>query len=271
MNGVLVVTDSSACLPALGTLDGVRIAPISILLADREERDDTIEPAVVYRALARDEIVKSSPPTLLDYLTAIEHGDFEAAVVLTPSSEFTVMSHNARLAAELSARPVRVLDTATAAAAQGLVVLEAVEAARSGATLDEVVAVAEAASRRVELVATIESTETIERSGRVSSPALAAARRLGVRPLFRFRDGTISPVDATSVDDPIEAIRRVWLGDGGPGATRSAVFHATSPGLATRLQRVLGVEGPIAAFSPAMAIHTGPGVVGVAWLRSGAG
>ena len=45
------------------------------------------------------------------------------------------------------------------------------------------------------------------------------------------------------------------------------MFHAAMPELAGELARMVGEVSFITEFSAAMAIHTGPGVVGVAWLR----
>jgi fatty acid-binding protein DegV len=47
----------------------------------------------------------------------------------------------------------------------------------------------------------------------------------------------------------------------------SVVFHAASPTRAQELRAALGGRGTMVEFSPSMGIHTGPGVVGVAWLR----
>jgi hypothetical protein len=43
------------------------------------------------------------------------------------------------------------------------------------------------------------------------------------------------------------------------------LFHASDPASAEALGSMLGVEEKT-EFSPSMGIHTGPGVVGVAWL-----
>ena len=51
-------------------------------------------------------------------------------------------------------------------------------------------------------------------------------------------------------------------------ATRRVVFHAGCPERADALVDTIGGADQIAEFSPAMGIHTGPGVVGVAWLRA---
>src|ERR1700694_3214035 len=135
MSRVLVVTDSSACLPARALArPNVRVLPISILLADGEWPDSPDTASRVYAELASGETVRSSPPTAVEFLNAIEDVDFDAAVVVTPAVEFTVMYRNASVAARLSTRVVEVVDCGTAAAAQTLVVLTVLDAIGRGAT-----------------------------------------------------------------------------------------------------------------------------------------
>ena len=178
MDRTLLLTDSNVCL-SRGTSRrlGIRIVPITILLDGASVADDSIDPAVVFRAIAHDDTVKSSPPSVIDYLTAIEDDGYSGALVLTPAAEFTSMFLHATQAAGLSSRPVRVVDTRTAAAAQRLVVLEVHAACRRGARLEDLEQIARDAAGRVELVATLDRVATIERSGRVPAPVLAAADR----------------------------------------------------------------------------------------------
>ena len=242
------------------------MVPISILLTDRELTDEGIDARLVFDALGRDEEVKSSPPSVLDYVNAIDDGDHDGVVVLTPAAEFTSMFTHASRAAELAAKPVRVLDTRTAAAAQTLVVLETARAARTGASLDAVEAVARDAIARAELVAALERVATIEHSGRIPSPVIETVQQSAEHPVFRFRDGAVNPIPGTA-DDPLEDLVRAWTADGGPEAGGGLVFHAAAEERAHRLRTLLTGSEEIIVFSPAIAMYTGPGVVGVAWLR----
>ncbi len=264
----LLLTDSNVCLPRENTRRlGIRIVPITILLDGASVADDSIDPAVVFRAIARDDTVKSSPPSVIDYLTVIEDDGYDGALVLTPASEFTSMFLHATQAAGIASRPVRVVDTRTAAAAQRLVVLEVARACRRGAGLDELERIARDAAGRVELVATLDRVSTIERSGRVPAPVLAAAERGGGFSAFRFRDGSVMPLRRAGTD-PLALVHDVWARSGGPDASAACVFHAGVPERADALRARLTGSEPVIPFSPAMAIHTGPGVVGVAWLRA---
>lgn len=269
MGRIAVVTDSSACLPpGPRRRSPIRTVPIKIHLPDRDLLDDVPGAASsVYKALMREEPVKSSAPTPVEYLAAIEEVEGDAAVVITPAAEFTAMHRNASLAAEVACKPVAVVDSRTAAAAHGLVVDAVLEAAARDDALDEVVAHAEAVSHRAELVATIDALDLIRRSGRVPSRALGLGQHLGVRPIFRLRAGQVERIGISrTTEGALSRIEREWKTDDGDGGSRCVVFHAEREELALELRRRTAAEA-LTPFSPAMGIHTGPGVVGIAWLR----
>src|SRR6266508_2424734 len=169
---VALITDSSACLPP------EVVTPIVIRVRSGEIRDGMDRaPKLVYEALAAGEPVKSSAPSTIEYLSAIEEEQgAESIVVITPAIEFTVMYRNAALAAAVAERTAVVVDSRAAAA---------------GGSEAEVVGAAEEASRRAELVGVLDTLEFIRRSGRVPSVALDLAERLGVRPVVRLHGGRV--------------------------------------------------------------------------------
>jgi DegV family protein with EDD domain len=269
MHDVALVTDSSACLPpALIHALGIRVLPITVHLPDADYRDGVdLLARGVYRAMERDEPVKSSPPSVVEYFAAIDEVGAESVIVVTPATEFTTMYRNARLAAEMAGPHVTVVDSRTAAAGHGLVVLAGATAVAAGASPTETVRTIEHASTRVDLVASLENLGPIRRSGRVPSVALDVAGRLGVRPVFRMRFGAVEPL--ASPRDTAAALARIqreWVVGGGPDADRSAIFHADCQDLAVRLERRLGPVDHVVELSAAMGIHTGRRVVGAAWL-----
>jgi DegV family protein with EDD domain len=267
-----VVTDSSACLsPRLARRLPVRVVPIGIVFGHGPDaRDDTVDPERVHRALARHQPVKSVPPSVLDYVAAIEAvppGDH--VLVLTPATEFTVMCRTARLAAGLADRRVDVVDTRTAASAQGLVVEVAARAAAGGAEPAAVLEATHDAVARARLIAALGTLDALEEGGLVPSPSLEAARRGGASPMFAFRDGAVEAIGHDEDGDPAAALVDEWQRRGGRAGTDARVFHAGALGLAQQVRSQLGPPvGPPARFSPAMTLHTGVGLVGIAWLSS---
>jgi DegV family protein with EDD domain len=270
MTSVALLTDSSACLPLAPPPDTrIRVLPIRIHLRARDILDGSPSASeLVYGALARREPVKSSAPTTVEYMTAIEEAPTDAVVIITPATEFTGMHRNAAVAAEISGRPAIVVDSRTAAAAQGLVALAAAEAADAGGSLEDVVAVARDAVRRAELVAALESIDFIERSGRVGPIALGLAKQLGIHPVFRLKDGAVERLGVPrSGEAVLNRIRKETHARGLATASRTTFFHAQRAEAALRLRDRMGTAGTVTEFSPSMGIHTGPGVIGVAWLR----
>lgn len=271
MRRIGVVTDSSACLPAdVCRRLGITTVPISVHLPAEEDVRDGQSGASerVFGAMADGQSLKSEAPSAADYLHAMDEAGGEGLVVVTPAVEFTVMYRNARLAAEVAERPVRVVDCRTAAAAHGLVVLEAARAAAAGAGLEEVTAAAEAAAMRAELCAKLDAIEPLERSGRVPSDTIARARGMRIRPVFRLAQGTVEPLGVQqSRHAALRRLVRELRARGGGDSDRILVFHALRPDEAAELQAELGGEPEVVEFSPSMGIHTGAGVVGVAWLR----
>jgi fatty acid-binding protein DegV len=206
-------------------------------------------------------------PSSGDYLVAAEEPGYAGAVVVTPAAELAVMADNAHRAARMASTPMAVVDSRTTASAQGLVVEAALDAAAEGAPLVEVVDRAREAARRVRLIATIEGLGWLERTGNVPETVVAAVRASTGRPLFEVRDGVVVPLDAAD-GDPLEALcKAVEAREGGRPIASAVLFHSGAPDEAVRLGRLLKLQAPTVEFSLALALHTGPGVVGVAWLQ----
>lgn len=267
MEAVALVTDSSACLPAgAAQALGVRVLPITVHLPGADLPDDDVDlPQRVYQAVQRDEPVKSSPPSVAEYLAIVEEAAADVVVVVTPAVEFTSMHAHAVVASGLAARRVVAVDSRSAAAGQGLVVQAGAEAARAGAPLGTVLAAIEEASSRVDLVASASVLEPLRRSGRV--PGVSPAGAEEGRTVFRMRQGLVERVaGARSAAGAMRAVEDEWAAHGGPQAGAAVVFHADCEPLALGLARRLGTEVAPVRCSAAMGLHTGPGVVGVAWL-----
>lgn len=270
---VAVVTDSAASLPpdAAERL-GVTVVPMSLVLGDEVYADGALPPAEVVRR-ADGEAVHTSAPSPGDYLKAVESLDAEGVLITTVSQNMSA-SYEAAVAAAgyLPRDTTAVLDSRTAAGAQGLVVTAAALAAGAGRSLPDVGAAARRVVSRVRLVAAVEGLDHLARSGRVPGIAAWAGRSLGMRPMFEFAGGRVRarrPVlsQEAAVERIVSACRR----SAREGARlRAAVLDAQAPeGAAALHDRIAamapGAEVYSAPFSSVMVAHTGPGLVGLAW------
>jgi len=264
---VVLVTDSSACLPpTLFYHSNVRVVPIRILLANSSLKDSPEAIPEIFRAIAAQEPVTSAPPTLGEYLAAIEDDSFDEAVVITPATELASMHHIALVAADLSNRHVEVVDTRSFGAAHCLVVAAALEAVVSGAGAVAASEAAGSAASRTELVAALPEFGSMPRFAEAASDEPTGQSRR--HPLIRLQDGAVVPLaGALSRGDALAGIEAAWLKDGGSEAELTLIFHAASELLAEELCGLLGGVTEIVSCSPALALQTGPGCVGAAWTR----
>ena len=207
---VAIVTDSAAALPT-DVVDalGVTVVPMWLQLdgAARHEDEVDLDELIVHRDIS------TSGPTPGEFEAVLrDRATDDGVCLLTISATMSSTYEAAVLGAELVGRElgtdrVRVVDTRTAAGAQGLVVIAAARAAARGATLDEVEAVARAAMNEVRLVACVPDLGYLVRSGRVPNIAGWAGRRLGLTPLFEFREGGAHPLrPARGMDNALERI-----------------------------------------------------------------
>lgn len=275
---VAVVTESTSGVPPdLCRALEIEVVPLWIVRGDRSYRDGVdVTPDEFYRWL-RDgpPYPTTSAPSPADFLAAYEAAAARGAtevVVLTLHAGLSAAWQNARLAAAEASIPVRVVDTRTAAASQGLLVVETARRLRAGRDVNEVVRWLEGSRSRVRLLAAVPDLRHLVRSGRVPGLAGSLADRAGVKPLFSLADGAIRPAGLARSVHGIRARLVAGPRRDRPLARRLlvAVTHADAPQEAEALVSDLQKVGPdelwVVPFTPVMAAHTGPGVIGVAWL-----
>ena len=269
---VVIVTDSAASIPdELVSRFGIVVVPMSVVVGGAVHADGDLSMVEVMARVR--EGLSTSAPSPGEFLDALRAHQREAgALVLTVSKDMSACFKAASTAARMVDGNVRVFDTGTAAGGQGLVVLAAAEAAAAGASLEEVEAAARVAAARVRLVATMESLDRLAASGRVPNVAALAGRWVGLRPLFEFREGRARPLrPAFSREAALDRIVASWRVSRIDGARlHVAALHAQAEEEAKRLlEAVAGDVEPatafVAAFSSVMVVHTGLGLVGLAW------
>ncbi len=279
MARVAIVTDSTACLPKdIVHRHGIVVVPVEIIFGGRVYRDGVDDPGDFY-ALLRDSprsptTSPSSPGTYLEaYRLAGKQAD--EVLCITVSSSVSGMYNSARQAAELArgALPgvrIGVMDSRAAAMAQGFVVLEAARAAERQ-DLAGVTRVAESAVQRVTLVCFVDTLRYLARSGRVPRAAAWAASLLQLKPVVRMRQGNIELLARTRTRArAMERVLDLVAKDVGSRPVDLAIVHADAAEDAEVLRseamsRLCCRELYITPFTPVMASHTGPGLLGLAY------
>jgi DegV family protein with EDD domain len=187
------------------------------------------------------------------------------------------MFDSARAAAELAREvlprtAIQVLDSGTAAMAQGFVVLGAARAARAGKELQEVMEAATRIMPRVELVAVLDTLHYLARGGRVPKVVAWATSLLQIKPILTLSGEEVGFLERVrtrkkALSRLVEIMReRV----GGKRPLHASVFHAAALGEALALREEIVREFQpqelyLTQFTSVMGVHTGPGVVGLAY------
>lgn len=272
MSAVAIVTDGAAALPAeVAARHGITVVPMWLTVGGEPEPEGR---RGLSELLAAPEVLTSAPtPGEFEAAMKDQLRTADAVVVCTISNTMSATYEAARLASVGLGGAVAVVDTRSAAGGQALVVLAAAAAASApGATCESVVQHARYVAEQVRLVATLPSLDHLVRSGRVPGIAGWAGKRLGINPLFEFRNGTVRRLrPALSADAATERmVGQIGRGAVPRGRLHVVALHALAePAAVDLLRRVERKFSPVDAFvgefGPVMVIHTGPGLVGVAW------
>jgi DegV family protein with EDD domain len=280
-NKVGVITDSIACLTSeLVAQYDIKIVPYSFHINGRSYRDWVdITTSEAYELFLKDpEGFLSSPASPMDYLEAYREvgRQTESIVCITLSSKLST-AHNVALLArdeavqELPGTAIEVVDSQTATAAEGFVVLAAARAAGENKNLAEVVTVTRSMCRQTGLVALLDTVRHVYRSGRIPKVASQLGSALNIRPVLTISSGEVHVLGVgrnkrRGINRLLEAMKeRV-----GQAPVHVAVMHAYALDDAERLmERVSAefncVELWLTEFSPLMGYACGTGTLGLAF------
>lgn len=272
---VAVVTDSASYLPAaIATQYGVHVVPLTVVIDGREFQEGVnITADEFYELAERAESITTSQPSpgviAQTYKKAAETGATHIVSVHIGSTlSGTVQA--ATIAAGRSPVPVSVIDSGQASFAEGLVVLEVIEALQRGVAAAAIAGLAAAASARVGSTFVVKSLDMMRRGGR-----LAAGGDVPAIPVLRTEAGVVSVAgSAASIDEAVALMAghvreaaeaaeyglRVGIGHGAAAPVAEALRAHVSlmPGVDEIIDYVVG---------PSVGAHTGAGNAGAVFIR----
>jgi len=277
MSKVAVVTDSVANLPP-ELVERYSITIISLLVAfgPKVFRDGVdMTSAQFYRRLGEDKhLPTTSTPSMGDFLGLFHRlaREAEAIACIHLAHEF---SGTVAIAEEVGQSfkevPVRVVDSRSAAMAEGFVVLEAARMAAKGGDLVAVVARARGMIPRVNLVVMLDTLKYLYRGGRIGRAARLMGSALQFKPVLSVENGAVDALErprtwAKAVQRILEIMATRVRGR----PVHAAVVHADALDKAEQLRRKVASlfncrELYVTDLTPVMGTHAGPGVLGVAW------
>ena len=279
---VAVVVDSSSCLPPdLLRKWKITVVPHELIIDQRSFRDGVdIRPDEFYRLLAQknsSNMTTSAPQPghfLEAFLAAGQHAP--NVLCLTLSAQFSATYRSACAAVEMANgnipySNVQVVDSRAAAGGSGLIALAAARWASMGLSLAQGVVNVDRLVPRVNLLAFLDTLRYLRRSGRIRRIEAWAGSLLRIKPLTELRMGEARMLERPrSRAKATERLLHIMHQRAGNLPVTVNVMEADDPEDARALSRRIESdfncrEIIVSQFTPVMGLHTGPGLLGVAF------
>ncbi|MEN6429266.1 MAG: DegV family protein, partial [Coriobacteriales bacterium] len=195
MRRVAIVTDSAANLPPeLAQENNIHVVPLTLVWGDETFLDGVdLSPEEFYHRLATDDrrVTTSAftPEQLIEVCDGLASQGYDIVALLLARELSSCLQEAEAVQRMRPDLPLHVVDTRTAAPAEGFIVLEAARAAAAGASVDEVIARAREVGSRSQILAVVETLEYLRRGGRIGSAAALLGTMLQVKPIVGISPG----------------------------------------------------------------------------------
>ncbi len=280
---VAIITDSTSCLPPeIAGMHQIEVVPLNIHHKDVTYLDGVnITPQQVYRLLKDDEVVTTSAPppgTFVEIFHRLTEKTKEV-LCLTVSSTYSATFSAMKSAIEIARKQlprlhIEVVDCYTGSAAQALIALTAAHAARLGDNLNRIIAKVNQAIPKVEISVVLDTLKYLQRGGRAPKVGAWATSLLKLKPVVTNRMGHphflgIVRSRTQGINRLVEAMKQVV----GHNKVTAMIVHsdlsAEAKELESRLHREFNCqETYVTEVSAVVAVHLGPGAIGIAFLPS---
>ena len=279
---VAIVTDTIACLPREETERyHIREIPLQVIFGNRVYVDKVNLTADNFYSMLihAKHLPTTAAPSPEHFLSAFRDLSREGKniVCITLFRKLSSTYDSAKIAADMAREilpdiTIKVLDSRTVAAAEGLVVLAAARAAALGKTLFEVLDAAQKVMSGVHFFAVIDTLKYLAKGGRVPSLVAWAGSLLDIKPILSLKDGELIPVTQkrTSLHAVCKMIEMTEKAVVKGLPLHMAIMHAAEREKAEELKRQISslfncAELFVTEFTPVMGTHTGPGLLGVSF------
>jgi DegV family protein with EDD domain len=278
--GVAVVSDTTSYLPSeVVEANGIHLVSLYVVFGgERTVREaDITDYAGFFEELRSvEQLPTTSQPSVGDFIAVYEPllaaGDDVISVHISAGLSGTAQS--ARQAAEQLERDgkggdrVHVVDSTTAAGGLGLLVLVAARTAARGASIGEVLDAVSEARGSLKMWFAIDTLEFLKRSGRIGAASAWLGSTLKIKPILTV-ESEMSPIERVRTSKrAFERMVDYARQRQGSGADAWVVQHIQAPdqaaALAERCRELFGHDEVFTSeIGPVLAVHTGPGLLGV--------
>ena len=277
---IAVLTDTGSDCPAdFVAAHDVRVVPLRINYSDGSTYESGVD-ITTEEVVARfgQEVPKTSLPSperIADELKRAKDDGYTSAVFVAISSGLSATCDTARMVAStIEDFPVLVIDSLNIGVSAGLVVMEAVRQIEAGMGLADLEHTLALAARNTRVFFAVKELGYLRAGGRISEAAYRLGSVLNVKPVFTCdEEGRYAVTKKArgwerALDAEIGLIAK--LAEKYPKCRLAVSCTSACADLYDRMERALrekvsnAVEVVKSDISPALLVHTGPNLVGVA-------
>jgi DegV family protein with EDD domain len=283
MPQVAVVTDTTHYMPrSLIEQLGVHEVSLYVTFEGETRREvDIVDLADFYTRLSSSsEMPGTSQPSVGDFLTVYEPliaGDVDIVSIHLSagiSGTFAAAEQARAQLVEGGIAPERivVLDSATACAGLGMMVIAADSAVRAGATAAEAADAARELRRELKVWFAVDTLEFLRRGGRVGGAQAWLGTTLKIKPILSI-ESEILPIERVRTSGrAFDRLVEYLQARREDGCDTFFVQHIHAAGEAARMvERGRGIYGSdpefVSEIGPVIGAHVGPGLMGVSGIK----
>jgi hypothetical protein len=279
MATIRIITDSAADLPLdIANRLNIAIVPLTVRFGDEEFVDgrDLTPHEFWAKCKTSSELPETAAPSPGAFQEAFLKAKAEGAdgvVVVALSSDLSATHQSATLAAQAVADqiPVKIVDSRAVTMAEGMIAIDLAERAAAGASMDELAARGVELAGKVGVCGTIDTLEHLIKGGRLKGAKAVFGSMLSIKPLLELKDGLVAEAGRARTRTKAFASLVAAAKAAGP-IERIAVTHGEAPDvdvIVAMLQEIPTVHELIVGdMGSTVGTHGGPGIVGLAWIRS---
>jgi DegV family protein with EDD domain len=280
---IKIIGDTLSCISPQEAKDrGIGYIPQMIVFGSDSYRDDTeINPnQFLVKLRASSELPKTAapPPALYEPLFREFAKEGNTVIVITPSAEVSGTYRSATVAAgEFPDADIRVIDTGLLAGGLGAVVIQAQRWVEAGLDASSIVLNVTEMSSRHRLYFVVDTLEYLFKGGRIGAAKALFGSLLQVKPILTFRNGHTEPYESQRTQrKALARLKEIVLSDcpRSPDA-HLCIMHGDAEDQARALAAdfamlldVPAVQIPVYEMTPAILVHSGPGVLAVSYFVS---
>lgn len=280
MNQVAVVTDSCASIPET-FLQGLNIHTVAYYIHRGQEvlRDlVTIQRDEFLRWMTTATVLPTTaspgPGDYYEKYTALIKQGFRQIISLHMTSKGSGAYQAASVAQSMVKEKepqvqIEVVDTQNVSLCQGWMVIEAARAAQAGSSLNDVLARVKKMIPITQMLQTADTLRYLYLGGRIGMAQNLVGSLLNIKPIISMKDGVIVALGkARGRIQAYNLISDLVAESVGKGKAKIAYVHAGALHDVEKLKQLVETkiqvaESFIAELSPALAVHSGPGTVGL--------